>query len=129
VSGLVLGRDVANKGDYIFGSVVNEKGRERGGCEIRDERKMPALSMQEPEEFYTRILRAVRGLEDDLPNTLIDEAALTFSVSSMGSFTDPAIAGVILSGRVSINSPSPVRPRKFRRRPSVLPLRALASPR
>jgi hypothetical protein len=37
--------------------------------------------------------------------------------------------GVILSGRVSINNPSPARFHKFRRRPSMLPSRALASSR
>ena len=37
--------------------------------------------------------------------------------------------GVILSGRVSTENPSPTRLHKFRRRPSMLPPRALASPR
>src|SRR6202041_3043818 len=35
---------------------------------------------------------------------------------------------VILPGRVSTNNPSPARLHKFRRRPSILPSHALASP-
>ena len=39
------------------------------------------------------------------------------------------VLGVILSGRASINNPFPARLHKFRRRPSMLPSRVLASPR